>query len=169
MAISEPGDEVGASAAAEEPPRVERLPPRASDTILVLVAGATAIVVTLAATAVLLARDEPSSWGWWVVIAVSGGLALSALGLGGILVSRRRAFLGETRLLLVELDESASIERRQPGLAREAVERREALIMSGDFEMAERLREALHRAGVVSAGAARPRHPRGESDWADGG
>ena len=167
MTVSGPDEESGSSAV-QEPSRIERPPPRASDIVLIFVAGATAIIVTLVATAALLAGDDRSGSGWWAAIAASGFLALSALGLGGVLLSRRRAFLGETRLLLMKLDEAASINVSRPDLEQEAIDRRDALIISGDLAQAERLTEALRRAGTTGPLAARPRRGRPNApDWAD--
>jgi hypothetical protein len=125
---------------------VERPPPRAFDTALVSVTGATGIIVTLIAAGLLLARDEGIDSAWWALIAVSGALALTALGIGLVLLVRRRTFLGRARLLLLELDEALDEAEDTDRLQREATAWRDALLISGDLELAGQLTEARRRA-----------------------
>jgi len=133
---------------------VGRPPPRAFDTVLVCVTGATGIIVTLIAAGLLLARDEGISSAWWAVVAVSGALALIALGLGLVLLVRRRTFLGRARLLLIEFDEALEEGEDTERLQREAMAWRDALLISGDLELAEQLTDARRRARRSTAAMA---------------
>jgi hypothetical protein len=145
---------------------VGRPPPRAFDTALVSVTGATGIIVTLVAAGLLLARDEGIDSAWWALVAVSGALALSALGTGLLLLVRRRTFLGRARVLLIELDEALEDGEDTEGLQREATVWRDALLISGDLELAAQLTEARRRARRSAAMASdRP----GTTDDADEG
>jgi len=145
---------------------VGRPPPRAFDTALVSVTGATGIIVTLVAAGLLLARDDGIDSAWWALVAVSGALALTALGTGLLLLVRRRTFLGRARVLLIELDEALDDGADTEGLQREATAWRDALLISGDLELAAQLTEARRRARRAAAMASdRP----GTADDADEG
>jgi hypothetical protein len=146
--------ELAQSADRPRRPAVGRPPPRAFDTVLVCVTGATGIIVTLIAAGLLLARDEGISSAWWALVAVSGTLALIALGLGLILLVRRRTFLASARLLLIEFDEALEDGEGTEWLQREAMAWRDALLISGDLELAEQLTEARRRARRSSAAMA---------------
>jgi hypothetical protein len=120
----------------------------------VSVTGATGIIVTLVAAGLLLARDEGIDSAWWALIAVSGALALAALGIGLTLLVRRRTFLGRARQLLIEVDEAVEDGEDTERLQHEATAWRDALLISGDLELAEQLTEARRQARRSSAAMA---------------
>ncbi len=148
-------------------PTVGRPPPRAFDTALVSVTGATGIIVTLVAAGLLIAKDEGIDAAWWALIAVSGALALIALAIGLVLLVRRRTFLGRARLLLIELDEALEDGEDTQRLQQEATAWRDALLISGDLELAEQLTAARRRARRSTAAMASDR--TGTTDDVDEG
>ena len=113
--------------------------------------------MTLVAAGLLLARDEGIDSAWWALIAVSGALALAALGIGLLLLIRRRTFLGRVKQLLIELDEAVEDGEDTERLQHEATAWRDALLISGDLELAEQLTEARRRARRSSAAMASDR------------
>jgi hypothetical protein len=145
--------------AADRPrrPTVGRPPPRAFDAALVSVTGASGIIVTLVAAGLLLARDEGIDSAWWALVAVSGALALTALGIGLLLALRRRTCLGKAKVLLVDLDEALEDREDTESLQAEATAWRDALLISGDLELAAQLTEARRRARRSSAAMASDR------------
>jgi len=148
-------------------PAVGPPPPRAFDTALVSVTGATGIIATMIAGGLLLARDDGISSAWWALIAVSGALALTALGFGLVLLVRRRTFIGTARLLLVEFDEAVDEGEDTERLQREVTAWRDALLISGDLELAHELTEARRRARRSSAAIGSERRPGTTDDMSE--